>query len=534
MQSKATSRRKELKKGDGSSGLGTKNKNPELFAIVESRPQNKKTILLDKSSSCENNSRKRKSSKTLGADSISSAGDLQPYWSESVAETSSQLWLPTETALLDLDLNSSNGLSRNMVEKSWFSTRTYIAPKPNLLPTCYPLLPSFLVESMDLDATIRKCKKIRFYPTTEQKKIFKKWFGTARYAYNHAIELLKDGEVKSNWKAIKGGILNDIPEWGKEIPYQVKSIAIRDACIAVSAAKKKCLITKEEQEVKFKNRHERTQSCYIPKAAISEDGVYHTLVGKLNLREEIPDGHSDSRLVFDNGRWFLCIPYKVTTRKSENQGRVVGLDPGVRSFISFYSPTSCGKLGENDIARIWKLALSIDKLTSLSDKEADFYKRSRIKKAMARLRWKIKDLINEMHRKVALFLVSNFDIMFLPSFETSEMTKRDKRKINSKTARAMLNWAHYRFACFLRHKSKEHGKKVITISEAYTSKTISWTGEVIENLGGRKFVKSKLDGQKMDRDLNGPRGIFLRGMRDASKAKALNLSKSGSYTFLYQ
>ena len=44
---------------------------------------------------------------------------------------------------------------------------------------------------------------------------------------------------------------------------------------------------------------------------------------------------------------------------------------------------------------------------------------------------------------------------------------------------------------------------------------VSWTGEVIANLGGRKTVVSK-DGQQMDRDINGARGIFLRALRDHS------------------
>jgi putative transposase len=34
-------------------------------------------------------------------------------------------------------------------------------------------------------------------------------------------------------------------------------------------------------------------------------------------------------------------------------------------------------------------------------------------------------------------------LILLPTFETSEMTNRSKRKIRSKTARQMLTWAHY-------------------------------------------------------------------------------------------
>ena len=38
---------------------------------------------------------------------------------------------------------------------------------------------------------------------------------------------------------------------------------------------------------------------------------------------------------------------------------------------------------------------------------------------------------------------------------------------------------------FLKHKAYEYGKTVIDVNEAYTSKTVSWTGELVPNLGGR-------------------------------------------------
>ena len=38
----------------------------------------------------------------------------------------------------------------------------------------------------------------------------------------------------------------------------------------------------------------------------------------------------------------------------------------------------------------------------------------------------------------------------------------------------------------------------IDVNKAYTSKTVSWTGEII---------KSRIDGKTMNRDLNGARGI---------------------------
>lgn len=78
----------------------------------------------------------------------------------------------------------------------------------------------------------------------------------------------------------------------------------------------------------------------------------------------------------------------------------------------------------------------------------------------------------------------------------------------------MLTLSHYDFKTFLKWKAWESSKMVIDCNEAYTSKTVSWTGEVIDNLGGGRVIKSPSTGLKMDRDLNGARGIFLRALVD--------------------
>ena len=99
-----------------------------------------------------------------------------------------------------------------------------------------------------------------------------------------------------------------------------------------------------------------------------------------------------------------------------------------------------------------------------------------MKRATARIRKKIKNLTKEIHFKTARFLVDNFDVILLPTFETSQMVGKSHRKIRSKTVRAMLTWAHYQFKMRLKNKTIELGKKVIDVCEAYTSQTVSWTG----------------------------------------------------------
>jgi putative transposase len=122
--------------------------------------------------------------------------------------------------------------------------------------------------------------------------------------------------------------------------------------------------------------------------------------------------------------------------------------------------------------------------------------------------------VQELHHKIAKFLTDNFDVILLPTFETSQMVSKSKRKLRNKSVRQMLTLSHYEFKQFLKWKAWEKSKLVIDCNEAYTSKTVSWTGEVINNLGGRSIIKSNQTGMSMNRDLNGVRGIFLRALVD--------------------
>lgn len=83
---------------------------------------------------------------------------------------------------------------------------------------------------MDSESIVTKSKKIRIYPNRNQRLILRQWLGCAIYVYNRAVEYLQQPDTQANWKAIKTDILHSLPDWAKAVPYQIKSVAIRDAC----------------------------------------------------------------------------------------------------------------------------------------------------------------------------------------------------------------------------------------------------------------------------------------------------------------
>ncbi|MEG4343548.1 hypothetical protein QUB70_09695 [Microcoleus sp. A003_D6] len=163
---------------------------------------------------------------------------------------------------------------------------------------------------------------------------------------------------------IKTGILNSLPEWAKTVPFQIKSIAIKDACSAVKSAKQGFGKDGKIRKCKFRSRKDTKQSIYVRKSAIKDCGVYHSILGKCKLKESLPETFSDGRLTLTYGEYYLIVSEFVQQAKTDNQGRLVALDPGVRTFMTFFSEDSYGWLGNDSNLYLQKLCFRLDKLVS--------------------------------------------------------------------------------------------------------------------------------------------------------------------------
>ena len=452
-------------------------------------------------------------------DSTTAERDLQPYWNDYIEAISSHLWLPTETDSPGSAPNSSSKCSSKTVANSWFSTSEISAPRRNSPRIYSPSLLSSLPEPTDSADTGRKSRKIRIYPDRQQKATLKLWFDAARFTYNHTIELLNsDGAPKASWLGVKKDILTRLPDWTKPVPYEVKSNAVRDACLAVSAVKKfnKQLkadkdkwFRQEEDFAKahFRSRRDDSQTIFIHASALSHRGVYHTLLGELKRREPIPHAHGDAKLTLRHHQYHLSVPFKKMgphisesnlRPQAPDQVRVVALDPGVRNFITWFSEDGCGKLGEQDFGRIQRLCQHQDNLLSRAT-QAPSRKRRNMRRAAERMTVRIQNLINELHHKTARYLVDNFDVILLPAFETSDMVTRGQRRIRSKTVR---NPPHIRPPP-VQELPETQGFRERQDS-AYRQRGIHLKDSELDR-GGKPQAGRKKDGEVLRRTEDGPR-----------------------------
>ncbi|MBD2711489.1 transposase [Arthrospira platensis FACHB-835] len=104
----------------------------------------------------------------------------------------------------------------------------------------------------------------------------------------------------------------------------------------------------------------------------------------------------------------------------------------------------------------------------------------------------------------------------MPKFEVKNLVKRGKRRLATKTGRAMVTWAHYRFQTLLKHQAAKYGCVVVDVTKEYTSKTCSKCGHIHTQLGGNKQFVCPNCGHRIGRDINGAFNILPLALRDTS------------------
>lgn len=526
MTSKSSSKKSQSKEEDA-----------PLLSMLASLPDLNLTTCIDKLNDYQHSTQAQKLLKKWQEDLILGGKDSSLFWDEFCKEMSKLLWLPTKTDLLALGSTSSSGYAKSMIAKSWFKTLITSAPTKSLLrissPSCtvspvdctasentpsksknsYKKAPRHKTKKLAANKTV----KIRVYPEAELHKIWKQWLAAARYCYNQAISILKNNPNLSTY-SLRDCVMNsDLPDWVKATPNHPRENAVFDAHDAWRQAKK------QQGEAKYRSCRQPVQTIKFHACNFKSGTWYPGLTKKLSFKatETIPTScEYATQLVRDRQRWFAVFP----TRVAESQTKcikVIALDPGVRTFLTGYDGDSILEFGKADIGRIHRLCSHLDKLIGKAAKTCRKQKR-RMYSAANRIRIRIRNLIDECHKQVANYLTSNYKVIFLPTFETSQMVVKSKRKLNTKTARAMLTWASYRFKTFLKSLAQRRGVVVVDVNESYTSKTCTHCGFQHTKLGGSKTFKCPSCDHEHDRDWGGARNIMLRALRDGSFA--LNLS----------
>lgn len=409
-------------------------------------------------------------------------------------------------------------------------------------------------------------RTLRLRPSPEMARVLKMWSGCYRVIYNRALALSRATKPPKSYNYagfIRNAVCNaeNIPEpWLQNLPGGCRKLAAKDLCDAFWSNKaKQSKNFDHEFKLRFKSKKDSSQVLKVEHAHLKVDMERGQLrICPAKAKAQIVQFCSkkqakefDERMLnvwFDTsqlaggvrldkdvvvtmdklGRFWMHCPYSREMPENQRQSsRWTALDPGNRVFLTGYDPSGHAfKLGTHASNRIVRLCQHLDSLVSKTDlldshknkerwhgkkKKRVCQKVARMRKAQQRLRYRIKDLVTELHWKCASWLCSRYTDIILPKFPTQQMVcKEGGRCIRSKTARGLMTFSHFTFRQRLIHTASMTGSKVYIRDEDYTSKTCTNCGTIHDGLGSSGVFKCPRCHVKACRDGAAARNIFLK------------------------
>lgn len=377
-------------------------------------------------------------------------------------------------------------------------------------------------------------RKVRFYPNEAQKILIKKHFGAHRYFYNKTVKFLRaNPKTKLNWQEIRSNVytkFKDIDKSNKEywiIEGKYYCDVLRNAirsCVAMHKSARTNYqrgYCKKKPKIKMLKKKDDFGVFHCPRNFLKDD--LSIFVNKLKKKDRKLNMKNKDRnwmiknakkyvgefsiLREGNGNYYICLTRKMKGQKLKQKEHMVSLDPGVRTFQTFFSDHSYGEIGKNVIKdKISKLQRRIDHLESIK-KEVKSKTRNHIKRRILLLKTKITNTVKDMHWKASNFLTKRYKCILIPIFRSKNMAENSNNKWLN---RNMMTLSHFKFRERLIHKAKMTGTKVIVCKENWTSKTCTNCGKINGNLGSEKVYCCNDCGLVIDRDMNGARNIFIR------------------------
>jgi putative transposase len=496
---------------------------------------------------------------------------LVPWMEERTLESQAAIAVETCAAIrarVEADKRAEAAISRENRVESWSKANakrvadgkpevSYRDPEPPRPPT--------------------KCKVYKLLPTKSQKKTLSTWLGGARHAYNRAVDVLiadpekrfdkttlchrggiDDGgrmvetgaidlngrKTKKKAECVKNQWHEHAPLDLRDVPSKIRTNAVRDltkACESLIAKKKEG--GKVTRKFKHRTSLDPSQSFTLESDkqlnAKTERSQYAEVFGTQGDRscmackgiECLPDAiEADCRVVYKKLKreWQLPVPIPIERRaRAASEANVVAIDPGIRTFATCYDfgnmkivewgrkgGRARGEFGGTELID-W-LCRKTARLEKRSAAAPTARKRKNLHRAANRVRDKIRNLVDEFHHKLAIWLCTNYDVVLLPVFGVKGVSRRKglmrgkRRILGTAAVRKLAQLSHYRFRQFLLHKAREYGTEVVVCDEYWTSKACAKCGRLDHDLEAKKVFKCAHCGGVRDRDAGAAHNILKR------------------------
>ena len=301
--------------------------------------------------------------KILVLESTSKEKDFREFWTPVYKELSEKLSLPIETDLVDLDLNLSNYLLKQLVGQSQLLTTNSIKVQNKNCQKISCQLSKYIAVDPWEKEDILKSKLVKLNPSKRQRKIIDEWFHTSNYLYNKAIDMIK-GKTVVNKIEIRDMLVTN--ETKKTHPdYKIASDEI--LCLHKKLKLEKDIDEKIiiKESIRLKNTELRTLSKSLTKTKNSNIGVRELNTPKEIRADTIFDIVSARKSAISNYKAGNNQGFDFKYRKKNRESNCIKLQPSLIQIKNSKIKIAPGTLKTDSLFYIGKRTLKtlgIDKI----------------------------------------------------------------------------------------------------------------------------------------------------------------------------
>jgi len=356
--------------------------------------------------------------------------------------------------------------------------------------------------------------KIILYPTNKQKYILNIWLNECVHLYNLANKYIKDNiKIKKDLNFIK---IRKIMEFeiknicsNNKLPKHVADYSIKHC---VEMYKSGLSNKKEFNKFTIKNlkTDRRKKNMVIENSAVSKkkNSIFISILGEIKSSLPLSTIQQNSILQYDKIKKIYYIISPITTNKEKTieHYEKCGIDIGVRTFMTVYSPEESLEIGSNTNNVIDDINNRLDSIKS--SKANNNITMKKYKKIHIKYTDKLRNKINDLHNKSARYLLERFDTILIGKVSTKSMISNLKGNLRKIVKRRLIGLSHYRFRMKLISMSNKFGSEIKLINEYRTTKKCCNCNNIKNNVGSNKIYKCDMCPLILDRDINASINIY--------------------------
>ena len=411
----------------------------------------------------------------------------------------SKFWFPSLLA-------SSNTIETN----SWF----------NILQIKNDKNKNQILEDTNYKVNYLKTVKIPIYPNIKQNDIIQKWFIDITDTYNitnsYLKTYLKENNSLPTFITLRGKLNDKLKNISLKHKLNKHTVdyAVKHCLEMYKSSFTRFLKTKKEFEIRDLSMDRNRFNMVIEPNGFSNkiNGFFVSILGHMKTEKNIMNKFNKNCILQyqkNTNRYYILAPLDTVHFINDKRYKKCGIDLGVRTFGTLYSPERILEIGNNTKPILNSYYNKIDSINSSNDKK--ILKEKLYKKLIDKYGSKIRNKIDDLHKKLSVFLVRSYNEIIIGKMSTKSMVSNETSKIKEITKRMLMTLQFYRFNNTLEIMAKKYNSKVTFINEYKTSMTCHNCKKENKELGGSHVFKCSGCNIELGRDINASINIYNMG-----------------------